>query len=307
MHCKMVWCALLTMLAQVLNPSSAKDDSPAVAGPASQRLGRIAVPIKPYEWLVRRLLPEGIDLVCVVRPGEEPETFQPTDREAALIAGAEIVFRLGLPWEDVWLETISRNRAAHPTEVVDLRKGITMRCSSCAHDHGHESDSPTHSKDPHIWTTPLLMKKQARTIAEAICRRWPEVHEPVMTRLESVESTFKAVHDQFAQRLRVFENKAFLTDHPTWGYFADEFGLRMLSIEVDGKAPSDAELTRLQRECRSAKIDFVLTQPQFLGSRAKNVGEVLGAVLVQIDPQGPEPLRWMEDLVVLLEKEFSPR
>ena len=56
------------------------------------------------------------------------------------------------------------------------------------------------------------------------------------------------VNDLNADIRRTLEgvtNRRFLVFHPAWGYFARDYNLQMLAIEVGGQEPSAAELADL--------------------------------------------------------------
>jgi zinc transport system substrate-binding protein len=76
--------------------------------------------------------------------------------------------------------------------------------------------------------------------------------------------------------------------HPSWGYFADDYGLRQLAIEVDGKVPSDAEISRLQRRARELGITVVYVQPQIAGQALHAVADSIGARVETLDPLAPD-------------------
>jgi zinc transport system substrate-binding protein len=76
--------------------------------------------------------------------------------------------------------------------------------------------------------------------------------------------------------------------HPSWGYFASDYGLHQLAIEVDGKVPSDAEISGLQRRARELGITVVFVQPQIAGQSLHAVAGSLGARVETLDPLAPD-------------------
>jgi zinc transport system substrate-binding protein len=45
----------------------------------------------------------------------------------------------------------------------------------------------------------------------------------------------------------------FIVFHPSWGYFARDYDLKQVSIEVGGQEPSAAELGELVKEAQRGK------------------------------------------------------
>jgi len=57
---------------------------------------------------------------------------------------------------------------------------------------------------------------------------------------------------------------SFLVFHPSWGYFAKEFALNQVAVEIEGREPSPKELKRdyRSREIKACKSGFYTT-PDF--------------------------------------------
>jgi zinc transport system substrate-binding protein len=90
--------------------------------------------------------------------------------------------------------------------------------------------------------------------------------------------------------LRPFAGRPLYVYHPAWGWFCDEFGLRQVSVEFEGKEPSDAELTGLLARARADAVRVVFVQPQIAGRSARAIADAVGARLEPLDPLRPDVL-----------------
>jgi len=72
--------------------------------------------------------------------------------------------------------------------------------------------------------------------------------------------------------------------HPSWGYFAKEYELEQVPIEIEGKAPKPAQLTTLIRYAREQGIRVVFVQPQFSAKSAEMISHEIGGHVVHVDP-----------------------
>ena len=99
--------------------------------------------------------------------------------------------------------------------------------------------------DPHIWTSPALVKIQVSTICRALAAEDPE-NEAFYT---ANRDAFIREIDSLEMELQtLFKDKTgtrFMVFHPSWGYFARDFGLEMIPIEMEGKDPKPAQLMAL--------------------------------------------------------------
>jgi zinc transport system substrate-binding protein len=250
---------------------------------------RIAVSILPHAWLVKTIDPE-VEVVTLVGPGESPATYQPTDRQVSEVMRSAVWFRTGVPFEKGdWRTAIGESKTV---KVVDLREGIELR--HLAHHH-HEGHACSDSNDPHIWLSPKLLMKQAETIAARLDETDPDGVARRVPPMMDLLSALAALDEAIEQILEPHSGKAVFVFHPSWGYFLEAYGLRQVPIELEGKVPSESELTKLIQRARADEVKVIFVQPQIAGQSAKAIADAVGAKVVVIDPLA-------EDVVGNLEK-----
>jgi zinc transport system substrate-binding protein len=76
----------------------------------------------------------------------------------------------------------------------------------------------------------------------------------------------------------------FMVFHPSWGYFAQAYGLKQIPIEIEGKEPKPAQLRELIERARQDGIQFIFVQPQFSAKSARVIAGEIGAQVVIADP-----------------------
>jgi zinc transport system substrate-binding protein len=246
----------------------------------------LATSIPPHAWLIERIGGEHVTVHTVLRPGESPTTHQPSDAQVSRVLEARVYLRCGVPFESgPWFRAL-----ASELEVVDLRAGVPVRRMF----HSHAADTagpPSHdgdSVDPHIWLSPMRLGIQARTIAETLQRIDPDRAAEYAAALDGVLEDLGQLDAGITEVLTPYRGRTFVVFHPSWGYFADDYGLVQLAIEIEGKEPTDAELTRIQRRARDLGVTAVFVQPQISGRSAQAVADVLGARLETLDPLVPD-------------------
>lgn len=137
--------------------------------------------------------------------------------------------------------------------------------------------------DPHIWLSLQLLKIQARTVARELAAVDPAYAADYQQNLEGLEARLDEAHAAIAALLAPHRGRAFMVFHPAWGYFAQDYGLRQLAIESEGKEPSDHELTELQELARRENIRVVFVHPQGGRRSAQAVANAIGARIEVID------------------------
>ena len=250
----------------------------------------VAVSIVPQAWLVTQIAGDRVDVLTLTNPGDSPAVYQPTDAQVSRLMSSAVYFRIGVPFErGRWFEAIQA--AGHPP-IIDTRNGITLK-QMPAHTDRHEEHNHTHNHnhagaDPHIWLCPRLLKRQARTITDSLSKFDPAHADEYARNFRSLETRLDELDATIRAKLEPIKGKAVFVFHPAWGYFADEYGFRQIPIQLQGKDPSDHELTQLQQLARHEGVKVIFVQPQITSRAAQAVAHAIGGRVEQIDPLAPD-------------------
>ncbi len=246
---------------------------------------RVYAGIEPVAWLVRRVAGPEVDVQVLVPAGQDPHTFEPTPRQVTALGQASHFFKVGIPLEDRLLEKLCQNRPE--LEVVDTAAGIQRRplCADAHdHDHGHGHACESSNGDPHVWLAPGLLKVQAANIAEALCRADPDRAGQYTENCDALVAELDALDGRIRRRLAPHAGKAFYVFHPSYGYFADAYGLRQEAVEVEGRSPTPRQLLELIQRAKADGVRVIFAQPQFDQRSAEAVASAIGGTVLNIDP-----------------------
>lgn len=260
----------LTLVASCGNP-------PASSG------GRLSVfvSIVPQKQFVERIAGDLVDVTVMVEAGSDPHTYEPRPAQMAALQGASVYFTIGVPFEDVWMERIS---ASSPEMVVvNSAAGITRVARGEDHEHGQEHHEEG-ALDPHIWLAPGLVKVQAENICRALQEIDPRNSEVYADNLEAFLAELDLLGEEIRALLERSGTTEFLVFHPAWGYFADEFGLEMISVEQGGQEPSPSELAEIIDLARERGITVIFAQPEFSTDAADVIAREMGGTVVLVSP-----------------------
>lgn len=238
----------------------------------------VVVSIPPQAYFVERVGGERVAVEVIAGPGDDPHTFEPTPRRMAAVTGADIYFRIGVPFEETLVAKLAAS--APGLRIVDTRAGIRLRAMASGHDHAGHADS----MDPHTWLDPLLVETQAATIAAELARSDPAGADVYSRNLARFITDLHGVHSQLEEALRPLEGSAMLVFHPAFGYFAERYGLRQIAVEMEGKEPSPRQLADLVALARETGTRVVFVQPQFATKSAQAIAREIGGTVVPLDP-----------------------
>lgn len=230
--------------------------------------------IAPIYGVVKRVGGDYIDSKVMVPQGASPHTYEPKPSQMRDISRAKIYFAIGVEFEDIWLDKF---RDLNPSMmVVKLDEGIKKYPMFSHH--------ANRSLDPHIWTSIDNLKLISKKIANTLKKVDKEHNRYYEDRLNSYISYLDNIKKQISNILKSSNNKSFIVFHPSWGYFAREFHLKMIPMEIEGKEPTPKDLISLIKEAKKANISVVVTQPEFSNKKAKLLAKELGVKLITISP-----------------------
>jgi len=256
----------------------------------------VVVSIVPQKYFVEKIAGDLADVTVMVPPGASPASYEPKPSQMKKIAKARLYFSTGVPFEKAWLPRFTaQNRKMR---VVDTTAGIAKR-PMASHSHEYEEGAMHHevhadSLDPHVWLSPPLVKIMARNIAEALQESDPAHAAEYGRNLRLFERELDDLDRRLKSMLEPCRGMAMMVFHPSWGYFAHEYGLKQIPIEVEGKEPKSRKLAELVREAKEEGVRALFVQPQFSKRAAEAVASSIGAKIVVADPLAAE---WAQNLL----------
>ncbi len=244
------------------------------------------VSIQPQAYFVERVGGSYVEVEVLVGPGQSPATFEPTPKQMARLTRADAYFRIGVPFEKRLLAKI---QTAFPDlRVIDTHQGIKLRTM----EHGHHNGG----FDPHIWLDPKLVKVQAASVCEELCRLDPANAAEYKESLSAFRADLDEVDARISRALEPLKGRKFYVFHPSYGYFGDAYGLTQVAVEVEGKEPGARQLADLMDQAREDSVKVIFVQPQFSAKSAEAVAKAIGGTVVPLDPLARDYLKNLEDI-----------
>lgn len=272
------------------------------------------VSVLPQQTFLKKLGGEHVNITLMVPPGSSPHSYEPKSSQMKEIAQADLYFAVGIEFEEAWLPKF--NTQNRNMRIVFTQKGIEKiqmendhdehgeegKHDEEEHDHDEHADHEHHHHeglDPHIWTSPANVKMIAQTMSQALIKQDPPHKADYEKNLQSFLSEIDAVDAKCRQLFQPLAKPIrFMVFHPAWGYFARDYGLEQLAIEVEGKEPKPKQLAHLIKEAKEEKVRAVFTAPEFSDKAAQLIAKEVGVLVVSFSPLHPQ---WSENLLNLAE------
>ena len=194
---------------------------------------------------------------------------------------AEVIVISGAGLEDFMADLLREK----PT--IDASSGILLLCGEDDHDHedhgSHEGHS--HEEDPHIWLSPENAMVMAQNICDGLCARYPQ-HTDIFSRnLTGLLEQLSTLQTYGRQALANLNCREIITFHDGFAYFADAFGITILSAveEESGSEASAKELIQLIELVREHRLPAIFTETNSSASAAAVIAAETGAKVYALD------------------------
>lgn len=225
-----------------------------------------------------------------------PHDFTPTQDDAALVAGADLFFVVGLELDEAKAGMMKAGSGNEALKIVQLGARVEkakLLEGSCTHEHKDGPDHK-HGDDPHLWLSP----EHAITFVNAIRDELKAADPAHAAGYEARAAAYVATLDKLrADGRAVLKGKSdnrLVTFHDSLAYFAQCYGLEIRGVltQKAGQEPDQKELRKLIRICtdESKPTRVIAVEPQYSTSTS---GETLrkelaakgltDAVLIEID------------------------
>lgn len=243
-----------------------KTQSTEAGRPGGSDIIQVAVSILPQADFVEKIGKDRVQVSVMIPPGASPATYEPTPAQLKNLSRAELYIRIGhVPFEKTWMDRL--RSANKDMKIVDSSRGIEIV-----------------GKDPHIWLSPNLVKKQAEHIYTGLAEIDPENKEYYTKNKDRFIQELEELDREIRDTLSGTSSKKFMVFHPAWGYFARDYGLEQIPIEIEGKEPSAGDIVKLVEKAKANGIKVIFASPQFSTKSAEVIAKEIDGKVVFADP-----------------------
>ena len=257
----------------------------------------ISVSIIPQLFFIEELAGNLAEVNVMIPPGASPATYEPTISQLGKLDRSAVYMRIGyVGFEQSWMEKITSLNPG--MKIVDLSEGVDIIMEDAGEEDDH-SGHVHHGPDPHIWMSAINARIIARNIHKELLLLFPGEKEYLEARFELFSRSLDSLHLAIGSKLEGIENKTFMIYHPALTYYARDYALEQLSLEIEGKNPSPMHLTEMTDIAKAKKVSKILIQSQFDRRNAEIIARETGSEIIHFDPLD---LQWRDQMYYIAEK-----
>jgi zinc transport system substrate-binding protein len=277
---------------------------------------RVVAAFYPLQFVAEQVGGDRVSVTGLAPPGVEAHDLELTSSQVLDIAEADLVIYL-----TAFQPAVDDAVAAHAQQALDVAAVVDLiETAGRDHGHGHEDEDHGHGhededhghghededhghghededgddhhghdhgpEDPHLWLDPDRLATIADRVAADLAAIDAEHAGQYAAQADELRQDLVALDAEYTDGLADCERREIVVSHAAFGYLADRYDLRQISIS--GLSPEDeptpqrlAEVARQAEEYGATTIFFeVLVSPRV----AEVIAEQVGADTAVLDP-----------------------
>lgn len=238
--------------------------------------------VYPLQYFTERIGGNYVDVKSVYRDGAENHNFYPTQKEMIAIAESDLLFYIGLDFED-FIKDAEKNLITKNVRMVATSEAITEEMFAGEHlDEGHIHDDS--NIDPTVWMSPILSDALAYSIKDALIDLAPDKKADFEKNFEELRNDLLKLDRQFIDMATNKPIKTFFISHDSFGYIAETYGLEQVVIAGTNAQDEHAQknFSSLVEKTKSQDVKYVLFEQDISSKLAEAVKKELGAESLKI-------------------------
>ena len=250
---------------------------PFIAGANSKPT--VAVTVAPQAAFVREVAGDLVNIVTMMPPGANHETFSPPPQDMEKLSVATLYLAMGLPPERAGLlpKLAEMNR---DMRIVDVQMEV-------AKTYPPRYFAPN-DQDPHIWLSPKRAIAMVSLTAQELSRIDPSNSATYAANAERYIARIQAADQEIQASFKTVWNRMFIVYHPAFGYFAEDYNLTMVALEEEGKEADPRRFREVIDMAKEKGIKVIFYQEDIDGRQSRTFAEELGGQAEKVSPMATD-------------------
>ncbi len=255
----------------------------------------VSVSILPQKYFVEKIAGNLVQVNVLVPPGSSPHNYEVLPSQMKDLAKSKAWLQIGLlTFEDAWKEKMAEINK--DLSIVNCSEGISPIAGDDHHEEGHEHAG---AFDPHIWLAPAEVKVLAQNTLKILTKSFPKHASEFEKNYSRFILEIDSLSAQIEQKLSPLKNRNILIFHPALAYYARQFKLEQIPLELDGKEPSPKHMKDIVDLAHQQNTHVIFIQKEFDPAFAQQMAREINGEVMIIDPLD---YNWEKQILDITEK-----
>lgn len=227
---------------------------------------------------------EAVELTVLLKPGQDPHTYQPGAQELGNASSAHIILVNGFDLEESLLEDLAS--AAEGVPIVAVSAGIEpVEEETDDEDEGHNHN---HAQNPHVWFNVSHVEMWTDNIEQVLSDLQPANAETYTSNAETYRAELATLDEFVRETVNAIpeENRKLVTNHDAFIYLADAYGLEIIGTVIPAFStnaePSASNLSELIETIKQEQAPAIFIDSSASQKFAQVVADETGAAVFEL-------------------------
>jgi zinc transport system substrate-binding protein len=149
-----------------------------------------------------------------------------------------------------------------------------------------DSEDDEHEINSHYWVSICLYIKQVENVARELSKIDPDNAEIYKENASNYIKKLTDLKNKMHEELDKIKNKKIVTFHEAFEFFADEFGLDIVSVieREPGTYPSSRDVAEIIDEVKQKDVKAIFAEPQYSRTAADTIARETKVNVYSLDP-----------------------
>lgn len=237
---------------------------------------QIVTSFYPLNFFASEIVQDKADVYNITPAGAEPHDYEPTTRDMVRIESADLLIVNGADFEP-WAKDMPQILKNTDTVIAVTGAGL-MRKSKIAEDES--------IRDPHVWLSPLLAKKQVEIILNALVKVDPKNEAFYKNNATALITKLENLDQEFKQSLSSCKKKDIITSHTAFQYLADAYGFNQMSVAgvSPDEEPSAQQLVKVAEFAKKNDVEYIFFESLVSPKLSETIAKEVGAQTLVLNP-----------------------
>jgi zinc transport system substrate-binding protein len=242
----------------------------------------------PLQYFAERIGGEHVNVVFPAPADVDPAFWMPDAPTIAAYQQADLILLNGAGYAG-WINKVTLPRFRMVNTSAGFKERYIEAAGILTHSHGSGGEHAHESLAFTTWIDFSLAGGQARTIAEALSRKRPDLRDNFQKNYAALEQDLMALDRTLKQMVSKDSTRPLVVSHPVYDYFARRYGLNIKSVHWEpDESPTNKQIMVLNRILKEHPAKWMLWEGKPIQESVERL-QAAGVDSLVFDPCGNTP------------------
>ncbi len=250
--------------------------------------------IYPLAFVAEQVGGDFVSVVQITPGGVEPHDYEPSPQQLAQVHSAD-VFLMNGAGVDAWADKVRDDVAQNGVKTLQMIDGIAVLEGVDEHEGTDEHENLDHADDslesevhldPHVWLSPVNMKKEAERMRDLFLQIDPSHADAYVKNADVIIAKLTALDEKYRVGLAQCALRTAVVSHNAFRYMAERYNFTTLAIAglSPDEEPSSKRIADLADFAKGENIQYIFFETLVSPKLAETLANEIGATPLVLNP-----------------------